>query len=369
MQSENHLNLPLLKFTMRINKLHCCFVIIIAAISFSCKEKNNDASDTKPAGPPPPVKAEAYIVIPATISENIETPGSLLPFESTELHPEVSGRVTAINFKEGSYITKGSLLVKLFDGDLQAQLRKLNVQLQIAEKTLERQQELLKISGISQQEVDLSSLQVSNIKADIELIKTSISKTELRAPYNGKLGLRNISLGAYITPQTIIASLQQVDNLKMEFTVPEKYSSKIKEGMMVSFSVQGAHRNYLAKVIATENTITQTNRSLKVKAVVQQKDNAILPGAFAKVSLNFGENNNALLIPTQAIIPQARNKKVVVYRDGIAKFEIVETGLRDSARVEILSGLKIGDTILTTGLLTIKPEGKVAISKIVNVKN
>ena len=354
---------------MRIlNPIYCLsFVILVSAAS--CGDEKKDNTTVKPANQNAPVRAEGFIVLPASISETIETPGSVLPYESTELHTEVSGRVVSINFKEGGYVTQGTLLVKLFDGDLQAQLRKLNVQLQIAEKTLERQQELLKINGISQQKVDLSSLQVSNIKADIELIKTSISKTELRAPYNGKLGLRSISLGAYITPQSIITNLQQVDNLKMEFTVPEKYSSRIKDGMLVNFGVQGSFKKYIAKVIATENTITETNRSLKVRAVVQQKDNAILPGAFAKVILNFGENSNALLIPTQAIIPQARNKKVIVYRDGTAKFETVETGIRDSARVEIISGLKIGDTIITTGLLAIKPEGKVAITSISNAKN
>ncbi|HET9058040.1 MAG TPA: efflux RND transporter periplasmic adaptor subunit [Chitinophagaceae bacterium] len=350
---------------MRTNKLLDGIIIIIALITFSCKEKKKEPTLAKPAGAQP-IRAEAFIVLPAAITENIETPGSLLPYESTELHTEVSGRVVSINFKEGGYVNKGALLVKLFDDDLQAQLHKLNVQLQIAEKTLERQQELLKINGISQQEVDLSSLQVSNIKADIELLKTNIGKTQLRAPFNGRIGLRNISLGAYITPQTVISSLQQIDNLKMEFSVPEKYGSKIKEGMEVSFSIQGSLRKYQAKIIATENMVNETSRSLKVKAVVMQKDKAILPGVFAKVILNFGQNSKALLIPTQAIIPQARNKKVIIYRNGIAKFEIVETGLRDSARIEVISGLKTGDTIITTGLLAIKPEGKVTISKINN---
>lgn len=354
---------------MRIHSFFSYSFAVSLFILVSCGEKKKETTTVKPLSQGGPVRAEAFIVLPASISETIETPGSVLPYESTELRSEVSGKVVSINFKEGGYVNKGALLVKLFDADLQAQLRKLNVQLQIAEKTLERQQELLKINGISQQEVDLSGLQASNIKADIELLKVSISKTEIRAPYNGKIGLRSISNGAYVTPQTMIAGIQQVDNLKIEFSVPEKYSSRIKEGMMISFGVQGSLRKYLAKVIAAENTITETNRSLKVRAVVQQKDNAILPGAFAKVNLNFGENSNALLIPTQAVIPQARNKKVIVYRDGIAKFEVVETGIRDSARVEIVNGLKAGDTIITTGLLAIKPEGKVAISKIANVKN
>jgi membrane fusion protein (multidrug efflux system) len=351
---------------MRISNLTIyCLALLVEIVS--CKEKKIDAPVNRSSNNP--IQVEGYIVTPASISETIETPGSLLPYESTQLYTEVPGRVVSINFKEGGYVTKGTLLIKLFDDDLQAQLRKLNVQLQIAEKTLERQLELLKINGISQQEVDLSSLQVSNIKADIELIKTSISKTELRAPYNGKLGLRNISLGAYVTPQTLITNLQQMDNLKMDFVVPEKYSSRIKDGMPVSFTVQGTNQRYTAKVLAKENTIAESSRSLNVRAIVQQKDRALVPGAFAKVQLNFGNNNQALLIPTQAVIPQSRYKKVVVYNNGIAHFTTVETGLRDSARVEIVNGLKAGDTIITTGLLAIKPEGKVVISKISNAKN
>src|SRR3990170_5494958 len=208
------------------------FSICLAACSSKkeSSQRNNPAMGANRNGP---VTVEGYVVRTSTVSNSIEVPGNLMPFESTELHPEVSGRVVLLNVREGSYVTKGTLLVKLFDGDLQAQLKKLQVQLSISEQTVQRQGELLKISGISQQEFDLSSLDVNNIRADIDIIRTNIGRTVIRAPFNGRIGLKNISLGAYVTPASVIATIQQVEQLKLEFTVPEKYTSKIKVGQII----------------------------------------------------------------------------------------------------------------------------------------
>jgi membrane fusion protein (multidrug efflux system) len=247
---------------------------------------------------------------------------------------------------------------------MQAQLKKLQVQLQIAEKTEERNKELLRISGISQQDYDLSFLQVSNIKADIELLQTSIVKTEIRAPFSGRIGFRNISIGAYLTPTTIITNLRQVSQMKLQFSVPEKYTSKIRIGQPISFSTEGSGRKFMAKVYATESTVSETTRGLNVRCMVQQNDGSLVPGSFAKVDMDFAKNDNAILVPSQAILPQARGKKLIVYRNGIAKFVDVQTGIRDSANVEITGGVVPGDTIITTGLLGLKPDVKVKLSKV-----
>ena len=182
--------------------------IVLLGLMFSCKEEKKNV-----AGRPRrnmPLQAEAYIVRSTTLSENIEVPGTILPFEETQILAEIPGRVVKLNIPEGSFVQQGTLLVKLFDDDLQAQLKKLEVQLQIAEKTFERYKELLKISGISQQEVDLSELQVNNLKADIDLVKVNISKTEIRAPFSGRIGLKNVSLGAYISPAVLITTISQI---------------------------------------------------------------------------------------------------------------------------------------------------------------
>ncbi|MBI1343401.1 MAG: efflux RND transporter periplasmic adaptor subunit [Terrimonas sp.] len=312
------------------------------------------------------MKVDGYIVTPKTISETIEVPGTLMANETTEIHPEVSGKVTEIHISEGKYISKGTLLVKLYDGDLQAQLRKLEVQLKIAQQTEDRQSQLLKIQGISQQDYDLSLLNVNNINADIEIIKTSIAKTEIRSPYNGRLGLKNISPGAYITPSTIITTITQTDPLKLDFTVPEKYTDRIKTGQAVSFKVQGKDKLYTAKVMATETSVAETTRSLIVRSVVANKNAELLPGTFANVILQFDPDPNALMVPSEAIIPQARGKKIIRYDGGMASFVDVNTGVRDSAFVQVTEGIKSGDTVVITGLLSIRPGTKIAVGNIVN---
>ncbi len=334
----------------------------------ACHSKDDKKIQPPQAGatrPNPTIKVEAFVVNPSAVSEKLEVPGSLLPFEATELRSEVSGRITQLNIREGQSVGRGALLVKLYDADLQAQLKKLQVQLETNEKTAQRQSELLKIDGISKQEYDLSELAVNNTKADIELIRTSIEKTEIRAPFSGRIGLRNVSLGAYVTPATLITNIRQEDQLKLEFTVPEKYSSRLGAGKMVSFTVEGLARPASARIMATEEAITEDSRSLRIRAVVQGKAPQLIPGAFAKVTLDFGQDKNALMIPSQAVIPQARDKKVIVFRGGKASFETVTTGVRDSSKVQVISGLAKGDTVVTSGLLTIKPDAKLEIAKLI----
>lgn len=344
-------------------------ITILLILSFlSCGEKKPAVGSGSNAGPggrsQSPVNVVGYIVKTGTVSEPIQLAGSLLPLEEAAIQPEVAGRVTQLHVKEGAYVTAGTLLAKLFDSDLQAQLKKLEVQLQIAEKTEERNRALLKLSGISQQDYDLSFLQVSNIKADMELLKVNIAKTEIRAPFNGTIGFKNISVGAYVTPATIITTLRQVAQLKLQFSVPEKYASKIQLGQEIPFTIEGSNRSYNARVYATEATVSELNRGMNVRCLVQAKDAYLIAGAFAKVNIDFARNNNAMLVPSQAVLPQARGKKVVLYRDGIAVFTDVQTGIRDSVHVEIVSGVKVGDTLVTTGLLGIKPEAKIKLSKV-----
>ncbi len=331
----------------------------------SCQSSAKDEKKTGvQGGNRPPAKVEAYIVTGKVLTHEIEMPGSLIPAEETELHPEVSGRVTGIYFKEGSNVSQGSVLVKLYDGDLQAQLSKLRVQLKVAQETMGRYEALLKINGVSQQEYETYKLSVNNIQADINIIQTSIARTQLRAPFSGKLGLRNISLGAYITPATTISTLRKENQLKLEFTVPEKYGSRMKIGNTVDFGIESNEKDYKAKIIATENNISEDTRSLKIRALVDKPDASLIAGSFVKVKIELGQNDAALMIPSQAVIPRARDKQVIVYRSGIASMETVTTGIRDSAMVEITSGLKAGDTVLITGLLTTKDGSKVSLSKI-----
>lgn len=310
------------------------------------------------------LEVDGFLISRSSISENVEVPGSLRPFEETDIRTEVSGRVVGLNIREGSHVQKGTLLVKLFDEDLKAQLRKLEVQLKIRQKTQERNRELLEISGISQQEYDLSALEVENLRADIEATQIAISRTEIRAPYAGVVGLRNISLGSYISPSDLITTLRQVDKLKLEFAVPEKYAKDIGKGYAVKFRVDGGMHDHAATVIATENNVDQNTRTLQVKAQVIGDNAELVPGVFARVNLQLGKNDSALLVPTQAVIPNIRNKQVIILRGDSIRFSVVETGVRDSAYVEIVRGVSQGDTVITTGLMSIRPNATVKVTRV-----
>lgn len=351
-------------------KKRTVFIATMALLTlFSCKSKKDAAPPPGqgPGAPVPVISVEGLVVKTSSINEVVEASGTILANEATEIRPEISGRITQLNIREGAVVPKGSLLVKIYDADLQAQLNKLLVQLQIAEKTEERQKELLKIGGIAQQDYDLSTLQVSNIKADIELTRVNISKTEIRAPYNGRLGLKSISPGAYISPTTLITTITQMNQMKIEFSVPEKYSAQINNGLTLDFMLDGSTKSYKANVLAREGSVDQNTRNLRIRAVVQGgADQFLVPGTFAKVRMILGENRNAIMIPSNAVIPQARNKQVALYRGGMASMIDIDTGIRDSSNVQVLSGLKAGDTLVTSGLLFIKPGTKLKLSKIVN---
>lgn len=337
-------------------------VAVLALVS-GCKTKKEQVQSAGQRARAP-ITVEGFVVTPSKVSEDVEVSGTLLPSETTTIKSEVSGRVTQLNFKEGTIVPKGFMLVKLFDQDLQAQLKKLQVQLDIAEKQVERQRELLAINGISQQDFDLSALNVDNLKADIQTTRISISKTEIRAPYEGQIGLRNVSLGAYLSSSDIITTLRDINTLKLEFSIPEKYAKNMSVGYTVKFRVDGGKKDHKASVIATEGNVDPNTRTLKIRALVNEDDKELVPGVFAKVNLQLGQDNTALMVPTQCIIPQARNKQVIIFRRDSAIFRIVETGLRDSAYIQVARGLKPGDTVITTGLMAVRPSAKIKISKV-----
>lgn len=334
---------------------------------FSC---SSEKKETKPTAAgsreSSTLDVEGQIIRTSSINEIIEVSGTILASEATEIRPEISGRIIQLNIREGADVSINSLLAKLYDGDLQAQLKKLLVQLQIAEKTEERQRELLKIGGVAQQDYDLSVLQVSNIKADIELTRVAISKTEIRAPYNGRIGLRNISIGAYVSPTTLLTTISQVRQKKLEFSVPEKYSSQIRSGLPLEVRMDGTGKEFQATVLATESSVDEATRNLRVRALIKEDDPLLVPGSFTRVRLILGRNDQAIMIPSNAVIPQARNKQVAVYRSGKASMEQITTGIRDSSMVQVVSGLHPGDTLITSGLLFVKPGSKIRFTKLNN---
>jgi len=344
-------------------------VAIVAGLAFLVRSCTADKTATTPpaqasASVPPVMHLEAMIVHPSMLEENIEVSGVLQAFDETVLASELSGRVTTLNLPEGQSVRQGTLLMKLYDGDLQAQLKKLLVQERIQQTTISRQKELLNINGISQQEYDLNTLQLSNIQADIELLRSQISKTELRAPYDGKIGLKKISLGAFVTAGQAIATLRAEQSLKLDFSVPEKYATLLTIGKTLSFTISGDTNVHHATVMANEQSIEAATHNLKVRALVNEQSSTLVPGAFAKVLLSLGKNDHALMVPTQALIPMARNKKIILCKNGKAVFSVIQTGVRQPDQIEVLSGVSAGDTVVTTGLLFIRPDAPLKFEKI-----
>ena len=337
------------------------FIVLITSCQSEVSDKKQSNSQSKMVS-----FIQGFVVKPSTLDQTISISGTLKPFEETVLMPDIAGRIVQINLLEGKFVKQGTLLVKLFDDDLQAQLLKSQTQLLIAEQTQKRQSELIKVEGISQLDYDQSVLQVSSIKSDIEVLKAQIRKTEIHAPFDGVIGLRNVSLGAIVTTATSLATIRQLNQLKLDFSVPEKYSREIKQGTKIKFTVQGDDKKYDASVIASEEGIDASSRNMKVRALINMKTSSLMPGAFANVELHLKENKNALMVPTQAIIPQERNKKVIITKDGKAKFAIVKTGVRQDSNIEILSGIDAGDTVVITGILFIKPGTALKFSKVIH---
>jgi membrane fusion protein (multidrug efflux system) len=329
--------------------------LLVIIMFFGCGLKKSNKKESRTINKErQQTKVDAFVVNPSLLIDEISVSGSLMAFEEVELKNEVAGRVVKINLPEGQFVKKGTLLVKLFDDDLQANLKKLQIQLAIQEQILKRQSELLKVNGISQIDYEQNGLQVNSIKADIEVEKVLIRKTEVLAPFDGVIGLRNISEGAEVTPSTLLATIRSENKLKLDFSVPEKYSPEIMTGMKIEFTMSNNETQHEATVIATEAGIDALTRNLKVRAVVYNESDHLLPGAFADVLLRLNEKKNALLIPTQAIIPQEDSNSVIMAKNGKAHFATVKTGIRKVSKIEITDGIQPGDTIIITGLMFLK---------------
>lgn len=341
--------------------------ILIASkyIFFSKKEdKPLDASKKKMSAP---VAVNYFVTSFEKFSKTIFTTGKIVSFNQVEIYSEVNGKVTDIYFKEGETVSKGDLLIKLNDADLQAQLLKTKSQLKLAEQKLERLKKLVSVNGVSQEEIDVQENELNVFKADLAFYLAQISKTTITAPFSGALGLKNISIGSYVNTGSPIVSLVQENPLFVEFSVPEKYNTLLKKGLVVNFSndnLQGI-KNYSASIYAIEPRIDESSKTIKARALING-NHKLYAGSFVKVFMNLNQTENTILVPTQAVIPTLKGHKVIVSKNGIATDVFVTIGLRTDERIQILEGLNTGDTVITTGLLSIRKESKLKLLKAVN---
>lgn len=346
--------------------------LILAALlwfmvsKFIGNKAKSDLKQGKMGGGPIPVSA--YIVQSGNIGAELHISGSLLANESVELHPEATGRIEKIGFKEGERVQKGQLLIKIHDADLQAQLQKANAVLQQALAAEHRNKTLFEKGAVSSEQYEQYATALSSAKADIQVIQENIRKTELRAPFSGIIGLRNISEGAIVSPSTLIAALQEVDALKIEFSVPEMFASSIRIGHEITFKTGGQNGEYHARIFAIEPHVDATTRNVSMRARCQNADHSLLPGAFAEISLPQNEQQQALQVPTQSVIPILKGQKVyVVHADSVIEQKI-ETGIRNDKMVAVLSGLQVGDSVVCNGVMFMKKGAKVNVTHIENSK-
>jgi membrane fusion protein (multidrug efflux system) len=326
--------------------------------------KDGSGGKGGPGGSGAPASVNGFIVVSQRLQEDVVSSGSLLPNEQVDIYPELSARITQLNIQEGQPVAKGALLVKLFDADLRAQLEKLQAQADNARRTEERNKQLLARGGISQQEYDIVTTNLRSSLADIELVKANLQRTEIRAPFSGVIGLRNVSAGAVVSPSTLIARLQQISSLKLDFSIPEKYGQFVRPGSQISFLVDGSTQPSQGVVYALEPGVEEQTRNLRIRARVNNASIKFRPGTFARVTLTV-QNEQSLVVPTQAVIPQTRTNQVIVVRNGKAVFKDVKTGLRTAGTIQILAGLQKGDTVATTGLLFLKPDSPVRVGKVI----
>lgn len=315
------------------------------------------------------LNVNGYLIQPVKMFDLVNSTGTLKPDEEVELSFETSGKIVAIYFSEGTQVKKGDLLAKMNDKPLQAQLEKLLAQKKLAEDKEFRQRSLLDKDAISRESYDQISTELQTITADINLIKARISETELRAPFDGTLGLRNISEGSYATPSTKIARLVKTSPIKIEFSVSEKYTGQIQPGFPIKFMVDGSNTVFNAKVYAVEPKIDIITKLIVIRAIYPNLHGELKPGRYTQVILQLSETDDAKAIPTEALIPQMEGEIVYVLRKGRAQVVKVGTGLRTESLVQVTEGLNFGDTLLASGILQLRQGLPVTLDTLITARN
>lgn len=305
-----------------------------------------------------------FKVTPGGLTDRIVATGTIVANEQVTLSAEVAGRITSINFVEGAEVRKGTVLVTINDAELVAQLEKVKYNLKLAEEREQRSNSLLQKEAVSQEEYDRVLTDLNTVRAEISLIEAQLDKTKIIAPFTGTIGLRQVSIGAFVTPGQNIANLTQLQPVKIEFSVPERFAQSVSKSSKVNFSIEGNNKNYQADVYAVEPSIDPATRSVSVRAMYPNKNMELRPGSFVRIEFELNHMENALQVPAQAVIPELGGYKVFTYKGGVAKQSAITVGIRTSDMVQVTSGLKDGDTVITSGILQLRDGLPVILSKL-----
>ncbi len=308
------------------------------------------------------VPVSAVVIHPKKIDNKITVTGSIAANEEVELRTEISGIIQTIYFKEGSRVRKGDLLISLDDEELSAQLEKLRHTQKLYRDSEYRQRQLLEREAISQEEYEQALTELNTVNSDIKLVRTQYEKTKIRAPFNGIIGLRHVSQGSYLTPSDPIAFLYNINPAKVDFSIPEKYSQKVQVGDQVRFMTEALDSPRVGKIYAMEPQVDSETRTLRMRATSNNSDRSLLPGQFARVELIFNTLEEALMVPTEAVVPELGGHRVFISRNGVATSQKVQVGIRTDREVEVISGIQPQDTIITSGILQIRSGSNVELT-------
>ncbi|MBM3401216.1 MAG: efflux RND transporter periplasmic adaptor subunit [Bacteroidetes bacterium] len=356
---------------MKIKYIVYTILLLILAISIGYRFNKNKSQKAGQGamrgggGPGSILTVNGIITKPEEFSNSLAIAGTIEANEQVDIRSEVSGLVTEILFNEGSNISKGKVLLKINDSELQAQLSQALTKQKLAQETEYRAGKLLEKEAISREEYDVALSELRSLQSQTQLIRAQLAKTLIKAPFSGKIGLRTISVGEYITPASNIARLVSSDPVKILFSIPEKYAGTVKLNTNISFTIAGSNTINNGSIYALEPGIDMSTRTLLLKAKASNSKGELLPGSFAKIELPLNKLSDAILVPTQSIVPVLQGKKVYISSNGKAKEVMVETGARTEKSVLIISGLNIGDTVLTTGIMSLKNDLPVKV-KITN---
>jgi len=310
------------------------------------------------------VATDVFVVKRETITDELQTTGTIAANQEVDLVSEVSRKLVRVYAREGSFVNQGTLLYKLDDADLLAKKRRLALQEKLAKLDEKRFRELLATEAVNQQEYDKVLTNLNVLQAEMSMIDVDLAKTEIRAPFAGKLGLKRVDVGAYVTPSTVLSSFDDVSRVNVNFTIPEKYASDVRPGQVIHFTTENSNQSFVGKVTATEPKMESNTRSLEVKAVSENKGGKLVPGSSAKIAFALHVAQDGILIPTEALIPTAKGYSLFRLKAGKAERRDVKTGSRTKGTVQILEGLAIGDTVLTTNLLRLDSGVPVSISSV-----
>ncbi|MCL2098309.1 MAG: efflux RND transporter periplasmic adaptor subunit [Bacteroidales bacterium] len=338
-------------------------LVVVLIIIFVPRWLNPSPGESAPAAPKAntgnrsggALPVNVYIAAPSDLINGIRAVGSLVANEEVELTSETAGKVVKISFHEGSRVKKGDLLAKINADDIVAQLERAEEQLKLLGEQLERQRILLAKDAVSRESFDKVQTDYNMTAADISLYKARIEKTEIRAAFDGVVGFRYVSEGGFVQPGTKVARMVDNSSLKIEFSIPEKYISLQLMGRDVAFQVEGFSQVFRAKVYAIDPMVEHKTRTIALRAIYDNSNEQLLPGMSATITLITFQSARAIQVPAEAIVSEMDGRSVWVVRNGKAVSTKIATGIRSESTVEIISGLIAGDSIITTGLMQLRP--------------